>query len=392
MNDSKKDQSIDEYMAETMANDAELERLKDEVALKKAKLDQNKYTQQLNQLEQDKKDLKIAEGLNYGQMSKEQIEKMQSGFSDYMRAAKKKMRFIISDFDKYVPFFRSNLILIGAHTGKGKSTAAANIAFSVLNQTNPETGKKYRCLIITNEEKAEDFYNRVTFLYKSWHYVNHDEFTDEQTETCKRAIAAFGSTGNLRVVDDSYGGSHGVTTSLEGIEAIFENLLANNELYDVIIIDYYQNIISSKKNPYLNEYLVQATLARMLDQYKNRYPAPLVLLAQVDPQTEDDRRTFKQRICGRKLILDQTTLAIELTTDYQKRATEWTFWKSRFTESVGKSVWTGYDKGRFVSYSEEFRNKIQSDNDKIMKDKLDKEMNKSNGIPDAFKKKEENNE
>src|ERR1700722_272127 len=141
MSDNKKDQSdINEYMEKTMANDAELERLKDEVALKKAKIDQSKYTQQLEQLEQDKKDLEIAQKIDYGKLTDEQIEQKQSDFLKYMKGARRKLKFITPELSQFVPFFRSNLILIGAHTGRGKSTAAANIAYSILTQKNEDTG------------------------------------------------------------------------------------------------------------------------------------------------------------------------------------------------------------------------------------------------------------
>jgi hypothetical protein len=386
MSDTKKPEDLNEVL-EQMKNDAELEVLKDEVALKKAKLDQSKYTQQLEQLIQDNADLELAKNLDFGKMTKEQILEHQIRIEEYIMAARRKMIFMLPDFNKMVPFFRNNLILLAAHTGRGKSTAAANIAYSVLKQKNEETGKGRRALIITNEEKSEDFYNRVIFLSQGWHYVNHDEITDEQMKFCQGAISGLASRGRLMIVDNDYGGAHGITTSIEGIESIFENLIANKEYYDVIIIDYYQNIIHSKKNPVLNEWLVQAKLARLLDQYKNRYPAPIILLAQCKQADEDDRTPFKERIAGRKLIVDSTTLAAEMTVDYKARATHWTFWKSRYVTAIGKTVTTGYNNGRFVPYDKAFQDQVAKDNaaiqeikDKVINDHIDKELAKKNAI------------
>jgi hypothetical protein len=390
----KKLQDIDEVV-ELMKKDAELDRLKDEISLKKAKLDQNRYTQQLEELEQNQKDLAIAKNLDFSCMSLEQQESTLKEFDDYFAAAKKKMIFINQTFSEFVPFFRKNLLLLGASTGKGKSTAAANIAFSLLRQRNPETGKLYRCMVITNEERAEDVYNRVTFLGRGWHYVNHDEFTPEQISVCRQAIPALANGGRLMVVDNTYGGAHGITTSIEGIESIFENMIAKGDFYDCIIIDYYQNIINSKKNPYLDEFKVQAKLARMLDQYKNIYPAPIVLLAQVNPLTdEDDHTPFNRRIAGRKLIMDVCTFAAEMSIDYARRATQFVFWKSRFTKAVGQSLLAGYDKGKLVPYTKEFETSVRDENDKKAKDMIDRNANKvldiANGIPDAFKKEDKN--
>lgn len=381
MNQDEKDQSAIEELKGLMDKDAELEKLKADTEQKRAHVENKKYSDLYERTIQDEKDMEITKGSNFGTMSDAQVATLQKDNDEYIEAAKRRMLFIDPVFDKVVPYFRKNLILIGAKTGDGKSTTAANIAFSTMKQTNPVTGKKCRVLILTNEEKAEDFYNRITCLNKGWHYTNHSEFTEEQITTFRRAIPLLAAGGRLTVVDNTYNGSHGVTTTIEGIQTVFENLLANKEYYDVVIIDYYQNIISSKNNISASENDVQARLARMLDHYKNVYPAPIVLMAQVNAATED-KAPFQIRIKGRKIIMDACTLAMEMVANRELLATTWWIWKSRFTSSVGKHFNTGYEEGRFVEYTTEFKEKVQ----KMRDEQEARAMDKAIGLKDVFKK------
>lgn len=382
---------IKDKALEELEKTAQTEKLKAETAAKRAILDAKVVTSKLEQVEQNEKDLELAKQASYGALSKEQVDRIVRENDDYMDAAKVPLPFITTTFDGVVPFFRKNFILIGAHTGSGKSTAVANIAFTCLTKKHPKTGKPYRVLVLTNEERAEDFYNRVTALSKGWHYTNHSEFTDEQRAEFRRMIPILSSGGRLTVVDNNHGGSHGVTTSLEGIKQVFDSLIENKEFYDVVIIDYYQNIISSKVNPYMNEYEVQARLTRMMDQYKNTYPAPIVMMAQITPQDKEDK-PFQYRIKGRKIIMDATTFACEMIADRQHLLTKWVIHKSRFTAFVGQEFKTGYDQGKFIPYTTAFAEKVQ----KMAYERKAREINavidQNNGLPNVFDKKEEKKE
>lgn len=337
----------------------ELEKLKVETAAKKAKLEAKWVNAKLEQQEQNERDMAAAAATNYGAMTPEQILKIQKDNDDYMEAAKHAMLFINPIFNNVIPFFRKNFILIGARTGEGKSTAVANIAYQTMRRKNPATGKLRRVLVLTNEERAEDFYNRITALSKGWHYTNHDKFTQEQRDTFREMIPILASGGRLTVIDNNHNGSHGVTTTIEGIQTIFDNLIANEEYYDVVLIDYYQNIISSQKYPNLSENECQARLSRMMDKYKNEYPALIVMFAQITPPDKDDKIPFQHRIKGRKIIMDPATCAVEMIRNTKELYTLWKIHKSRFTEAIGNDVKTGYDRGMFVKYDTAFAEKVQ---------------------------------
>lgn len=360
----------------------ELEKLKVETAAKKAILDSKRINSQLEQIEQNERDMAKAQNSDYGALSEDQIAKLQKDNDEYMEAAKNAMRFIIPKFDNFVPFFRKNFILIGARTGEGKSTAVANIAFAALAESK-------RVLVLTNEEKSEDFYNRVTAISRGWHYTNHSKFTDKQKEVFRNMIPVLARGGRLTVVDNNHNGSHGVTTSIEGIATIFENLMKSGTYYDVVLIDYYQNIIHSQKYPNLSENEVQARLSRMMDKYKNEYPAPICMMAQITPPDKDDKIPFQHRIKGRKIIMDPATCVIEMIRNTKELFTVFKFHKSRFNEAIGKDIKVGYDNGKFVEYDTAFAEKVQKMAYERDARKINDQIDKGNGLPDVFKKPED---
>lgn len=368
------------------------ERLKSDTESKKAVLDNKIVNHKLNNLLQNEKELEIAKNSDYGALSVEKIKELQIKNDEYMEAAKSAMTFIGSMFGSAVPFFKKNFILIGAATGEGKSTAVANIAFEVMTSKDAD-GKTGKVLVLTNEECAEDFYNRITAIAKGWHYVNHSKFTEEQKKIFSEYIPILASNGRLTVIDNTHGGSHGVTTSIEGIEAIFENLLANKIYYDAVIIDYYQNITYSKNNPDASENEVQAKLARLMDKYKNEYPAPIVMMAQVNKPDKDDKTPFQHRIKGRKIIMDPATCVLEMIIDRKNLHTQWTVWKSRFTEAVGNAIDTGYSKGKFVEYDNAFIESVQKLRIDQTNDRMNRQAGQDERLKEAFgkEKKDGNN-
>ena len=335
-----------------------LEQKYQELRAKKLELDSKRVDFDLKNLHQREENLKLAKEADYGVMNDTQVETLMVKNRDYIEAARGKTRFIDKVFDDVVPFFKKNIILVCGGTGAGKSTCVSNIVRHTIAQKNND-GTHKKILIITNEQAPEDFYNSVVCQINGWNYTNHDKFTDEQVVVFNKYIKFLAGSGLITVIDDAYNGTMGVTTTIEGIRAIFDNLIAKKHYYDVILIDYYQLIKGSTENPKLNQYEAQAMFAAMIDNYKNIYPAPIVVMAQVKPNREDEDQPLQYRLAGTKAILDKATLVIELEAERQMLRTKWHVHKSRFTEgAVGVDYYTGYEKGQYVSYDAAFREKV----------------------------------
>lgn len=368
---------LQDDIEEKIKKDLELDRRKKAVSEKDLILKEHRVGRDLEELEKNKEELRQAQNLNFGRMSAESIDQLVQDNDDYMEAAKHPMTFINDEFKKIVPYFRKNLIVVGGDTGDGKSTSVSNIIFSTISRKNPATGKGCRVLVLSNEEKPEDVYNRVCCLIKGWKYANHDQFTDEQRNTFREYIPKLAHNGRLTVIGNTYQGVSNVTNSVEGIETIFNNLIKDGDIYDAVIIDYFQNVTQSKNDPKLDEFMCQRKLANILDQMKNNYPAPIVLMAQMKRLVdEDDSTPFNIRLKGSKLICDKATFICELIPERKLLRSKWTVWKSRFTEAVGQSIYTGYDRGKFVPYSIAFQKNVA----KLVERNLEKDKEAELGI------------
>ena len=324
-----------------------------ELHRKQAIITEHKIDTQYSQIVESQENLKKAQSIDITKRDPNRIKKIQDGVGDYFRDVKDSRVFINNSFRGKIPYFLRNIILVAAETGQGKSTACANLALHALSQNQ-------RALVISNEENEQDIYNRVTCLFKGWSYTDHTMFSPIQVETFQTMIGHL--SHRLSVIDDSYDGAPGATSTIEGVESILNSLLDKEVKFDVIIIDYYQNIERSINNPLMSNWQVQERFANFIDKFKNIYPAPIVILAQKKKDSED--LSFKESIEGRKIIVNKATCAINVKADREGLRTAWTIEKSRFPEAMGETIYTGYDKGKYVPYDHLFQKHVQDMKDK----------------------------
>lgn len=380
MSDDSSQKPISKALADLNAElekEIALDLRKKNVAEKDLILKEHRVNRDLDALLQRLSETEHAKTISFGKMSEEEIQKIVEENDAYMEAAKNSMEFINKEFKGIVPFFKRNLIVIGGDTGDGKSTTCANIIASVICKKDPNTGKNGKILVLSNEEEKSDIYNRVSALLRGWAYVNHSDFSDEQKAFFRENIPVLAKDGRLTVIGDVVGTVGGNTTTPEGIQEILDGILRDGDEFTAICLDYYQNVKSSRLNPQMAEWECQQKLCGILDQYKNRMGCPIIILAQMAKLvSEDDTTPFTVRLKGRKLLCDKATMILELIPERQFLRSKWKVWKSRFTEAVGKSVYTGYDRGRFVPYSLEFQKNVS----KLVERNLEKAKEEQLGL------------
>lgn len=317
----------------------------DEIRRQKQEVYEANIEAKHEQLVQRRTDLAAHQAIDLSVVDNKRLQESVIEGGEYLKLAAEAKVFINDDFKGYIPYFSRNVILIAAPTGNGKSTTCANLAYHALL-----SGQKI--LIVTNEEVTSDVYNRVICLIKGWAYVDHGNFSQHQLDTFAEMTLKIGQ--HITIVDDNYSGSPGQTTTVEGFESVFESLIEKKAKFDVVIFDYYQNVTSSNKHPDWSDWKCQERVAKYLDSFKKRYNAPIIVLAQL--RDADEKSSFKERIQGRKIILDTATCAIEMIAERENQRTAFTIKKSRFSEGVGETVYTGFDRGKYVLYTPAFAN------------------------------------
>lgn len=309
----------------------------------------NKIDSQYDEFEERKTSLDALKNIKVDVISDDYYNQLAEANTEYFTLAKNSARFLDNeDFLTAVPFFARNLIFLGAESGNGKSTIAANLALQTIRQNK-------RVLLITNEEVPSDCYNRVTSLIKGWAYNDHTKFTPEQVAEFNEYYPKLGQ--RMTVIADLHNNIPGTTTTYEGLKALCESLQSIQTQYDVIIIDYFQNISTSTAQPHMEEWKVLDKVANFLDNFRKVYAAPIILLGQLKPAGENPA-PFKERIERCKSIYNRSTCAAEVRADVPNSLTVFHFYKSRFNACIGKDVKVGFDRGRYVRFTSEFASKI----------------------------------
>lgn len=317
---------------------------------KKRAIDEYRVESTYSAIEESKKELTALGSLVFSLGQNKSILKGIERGREYMDSAAQCMRFVCNEFNGKIPFFPKNIILAGAYSADGKSTLTSNICYDLLCQ-------KKKVLVITNEEALSDVYNRVTCISQGWIYANHENFTKAQKDFLDEAAKNMSS--QMYVIDNDHDGASDLTVSYEGIVSILSSIEKQEEKFDAIVIDYYQNISMMKADMKMEDYKVQAKFVKWLDQFKNRYPAPIVIMSQLKAVSKENTLPFKERIEGRKSIYNIATFAIEIRADKPNLRTEWTIHKSRFNDCQGQTFYTGWKRGRYVPYDNAFRLEVE---------------------------------
>jgi len=330
-----------------------------ELQKKEADLKKHRVNSQYEKLEEHRSSLFKIKSVDFSATSEAEIAAIQQDFYREEDLLKVKRTFIRPEF-KDVPHGPFQLILVGARSGEGKSTTAANLALGTIKDNK-------KVLLITNEETPYDSYNRVTALQYGFAYGKDIARSEEQKRMLSDNMRNLSPL--MRVVHENYEGLSGVTTTIEGMSAILEQIHVSykktGDFFDTVIIDYYQNIKISTENPALNEYQVQKMFFQKINQFKKIYPASFIVLAQVRAEKEDKNGNtieFKERIEGAKEIYNAATCAIEMKSNKMDRTTEWLIRKHRWQSELGQArILTGWDKGLYVRHDLDFIEKVEKE-------------------------------
>lgn len=243
--------------------------------------------------------------------------------------------FITPNLTKLVPLYYPNLILVGALTGSGKTTASANIVHNLLKE-------KKKVLIISNEELVLDVYTRIACLELDLNINERLNFTEEQHNLIRMKIPEIGQY--VRVIDTEYDANYDLTSSIEGMSALFKHI-SEEKNWDCIIVDYYQKVVKSQYSESIAHHAVLQEFTSLLDRFYKICHAPIIVMCQLHPSKADDSG-FETRIKLGKSILVSSTFALEIESDKANFETKWICHKGRWGNQ-GIKISTTWSKGKF---------------------------------------------
>ena len=256
--------------------------------------------------------------------------------------------FIYDAMSDFVQLSAGSLALFCAATGTGKSTLTANVAKGLI-----DAGK--RVLIIVNEEENDDVGVRISCLdlnISIHKYKIKGGLSQEEREEVITNMVSL-SRNNVTICGLDFEGDSRITTSPEGMKALLTRAAGK---FDAILIDYYQNVNISIAQPGLRAHEANEMFANDLDYFKNNVGCPILLMAQIRRGDAD----YKERLEGRRLILNKCTDIFELKTEKEYSRSTLIVHKDRWLGNQGDERFIGYRGGRYVPYTQSFEEDVMN--------------------------------
>lgn len=273
---------------------------------------------------------------------KDSLHEMLTDIHKYKKMLDEQIIFINDALSSTIPFTRENLYLMCAYTGSGKSTVAANITYPLWKQ-----GKK--TLVISNEESKQDILFRIACLDLNLNFNDYKKGSISE-EDLLRVVHLFPEISTfVKVLDVTY--QDGITTKVEGIKKALEVVKKENS-YSCVIIDYFQLIKYSIKDPKKTTYENLNDLRVWLGQYIKGSTAPVVLFAQLySVSKKGGAKDIDTRLKDCSAIVEPATVILEIVPNYDNKTTEFVCHKDRFGRA-GARIVCGFDNGKYISLSD----------------------------------------
>lgn len=278
---------------------------------------------------------------NFGNM--DSLKRMVESINSYNTMLSEKIVFINDAMSASIPFTKENLYLMCAMSGSGKSTVAANITFPLWKM-----GKKV--LVISNEESEQDVLFRIGCLDTGLNFNDYKKGKMDRADQL-RVMALFPEISKyVKVLDISW--REGLTTKVEGIKAALESVKKQPD-YSCVLIDYFQLIKYSLKDPKKTSYDNLNDLRIWLGQYIKSSTMPIVLFAQLYSMgKKGGAKDIDARIKDCSAIVEPATVIIEVVPNHDAKTSDFIIVKDRFGLQ-GNKISCGFENGRFISLSDD---------------------------------------
>lgn len=233
------------------------------------------------------------------------------------------------------------LALIGAKSGRAKSTTASNVLAGFLRSVPDKSA-----IIVSNEEATDAIYERTACILLELSYIelSKGNFSAKEEGAVIECIEKF-IIPRVEVVED---GKFNMSY-LEDVQSVLET--AASDKVGLVIVDYLQCITQSRNEPALESYQISKRLGLYFKEYGKAHGVPVVCFAQLSDGAEG--RDFSGRVQNDKTIFNHAFLAIEIEPDFDTCTAKFKVHKDRFFGTTSKEVVMDFKGGRYVVQGEQ---------------------------------------
>lgn len=253
------------------------------------------------------------------------------------RILKARVPFIVEDF---LPNFylAQGLIVVGAESGKSKSTTCANILAGFLKHA--EEGKQ--AVVITNEEEPDAVLERTACIMQEVDYLRFMSGRCSNKEELSVLATVDEILGRVDVLSED---ERWDMQYYEDVVSVLEGAATQN--VGIVLIDYLQTVTMSRHDENVESFKISKKLGFFLKDYGKKNGVPVVTFVQLSPETGNSP-TMAVRIQNDKTFYNHGFVCIEIIPDFQTLTTKFIVHKDRFCGQSGKWVVMRFVGGRHV--------------------------------------------
>lgn len=227
------------------------------------------------------------------------------------------------------------LIVVGAKSGRAKSTTASNVLAGFLRSVPDKSA-----IVISNEEASDAIYERTACVLLELSY--QDFFAGKLSTQAERGVEECVLKFIIPRVEVVEEGAYDMSY-VDDVQAVLET--AATDKVGIVLIDYLQCITQSRTQPDLESFQISKKLGLYLKDYGKKNGVPVVCFAQL---RDGDGVDMKERVENDKTFVNHSFLAIEIVPDFETLTTKFKIHKDRFFGATGKEVVCDFLGGRYV--------------------------------------------
>lgn len=236
----------------------------------------------------------------------------------------------LSDF-----FLAQGLVVVGAESGRAKSTTCSNVLHGFLGSSTERTA-----IVISNEEATDAVYERTACIALGVDYTAF--FRGSLSLSQERKVIDYVENKIIPRVEVIEEGSYDMSY-LEDVQAVLDSAAIHR--VGIVLIDYLQIITQSRKNPQWESYQVSKSLGIYLKEFGKTNGIPVVCFAQLHSTSRGP--TMAERIQNDKTFYNHGFACIEILPDFETLETTFKIHKDRFFGHTGAEVVAKFKGGRY---------------------------------------------